>query len=258
VAIGVREVRAIGEQAATLGKGARAVDGRHPLSQRKARDVSDTSEGQRGQEHEQPIRALAREPVERSVEIRRVPELEGAEHQSQGSCRMLGGLPVAGWRRERGLPEHGDPGHRRHSLLQQRQPLTGDLRGDIDGQAGDVAPGAGQARDEPCAHRIRGERHDDRDGGRRSSGEGDRVVTPRHDGIDVQLDKLRHQGRQSVDLAVGESVIEPDVPPFDVAESLETVFERSQEVGVLLSGAGRDMAETVDLREWLRLERRAR
>ena len=158
-----------------------------------------------------------------------MPELERAEAEPKGHGRALRGLPVAGRPGQGGFPQDGDPGNPGRRVLQQGEALARDVGRDVDSQSRDVAPGPSEACHEARSDRVRRQRHDDRDGRRRPLGEGDRLVAPRHDRIDVQPDELRHQRRQPLDLAVGESVLEPEILPLDVAQPPEPVLERPQD-----------------------------
>jgi hypothetical protein len=96
----------------------------------------------------------------------------------------------------------------------------------------DVAARPGQLRDEPGAHWIAAERHDDRDRPRRLLGGSHRLGRRGDDHVDVEAHELGGETGESVGVAVRVSGLEDDVLALEVAEVAQTLAERLRVHGI--------------------------
>jgi len=92
------------------------------------------------------------------------------------------------------VPEHRDALQPRNYRLEDLQALRRDL-GDEDGDAGDVASGTRDARDEPGLHGVAFGDHDDGNRLRRLCSRPDRGQTRRDDHVHVVLDQVGGERR---------------------------------------------------------------
>ena len=132
-------------------------------------------------------------------------------------------------------------------LLEELDLLSADLRGELLGQPSDVAPGAGQAGDQPHPHRIRRVDHDDRDGRCRPLGRQGRGLRRGDDHVHLLLHKVGGHLREVLGLALGPAVLEHNVFPLHVTQLSQTIRKRHHDVGGCHRGRRHQKADAANL-----------
>jgi len=115
-------------------------------------------------------------------------------------------------------------------------------------QSRDVAAWPGQAGDEPCRYWVGGGGKDDRDRPCRLSGGPDQRAAAGHDDVDIDTDQLGCQFGVTLLRPLGITLLDSDVPTFDVPELLQALTECGEVVRRL--APTRQEADSVEPR-WL-------
>src|SRR5262245_45414126 len=98
------------------------------------------------------------------------------------------------------------------------------------GQPCDVAARAPEAGDQARSHWIERVQHDDRDRSCRLSGGLDPGRIGRHDGVDLETEKLGREAREPLGLPLRKPVVDRDVLTLDPTEVAQPVEERVNEM----------------------------
>ena len=116
-----------------------------------------------------------------------------------------------------GIPQHRDAGERRRELVQELKPLGGKVGGH-EGNAGDVAARAGEARHQPGLYGIVAHCHDDWDRTGRRAHEWCHVTAEHVDEIGLRRDQLAREHGQALRFALSGAGLEHNVLTFHVSE----------------------------------------
>jgi hypothetical protein len=115
------------------------------------------------------------------------------------------------------MPEYGDARHCGKQFLEKSETL-GDQFWAKKRRSGNISPGSREARHESILNRIAHRSRDNRDCGGcllRGTAAG---RPPGDDDIDFEVDQFGSESRKPIDLSIGTSRLDDDIPTFDIAE----------------------------------------
>jgi len=113
------------------------------------------------------------------------------------------------------IVQEGDPSGSREHLLEQLQPFPVKLGGQRN-HTRDISAWSGQVCDESQHHQVTARRRDDRDRTRRLLGREGGFASGCHHDVDLDIDQLGGQTRQSSHLSVSPPRLEDNVLAFYV------------------------------------------
>ena len=148
------------------------------------------------------------------------------------------------------MPQHGDAGGPRDSLLEQPEAL-GDQLGTDEGRPGHVAVRPRQTGDQPVTDRIGHPPDDDRNGSGCLLSRAARRRAHCNDHIDVASHQVSCQLGQPIQFPIGKSAFDGDVLSLDVTKVAQPLQERVETCGNL-HWAGHQRADPRHLLQLLR------
>ncbi len=151
----------------------------------------------------------------RAVEVVRSVGIGRDDLRPQFSPRRLELLQLGRCFRVAQVGQNADPGCPRHDLSRKLHLLGGQSL-HVGRNPGHIAPRPRLARDQPQMHGIGERGGHDRDRGRCRLRRHRGTAGGREDRAGAELDQLLCKRRQSLDVAVGESVHDVEIAPFDV------------------------------------------
>src|SRR5262249_9672661 len=116
-----------------------------------------------------------------------------------------------------GIPKKRHTGEPGDSFLKQLQPLPAELRGDI-AEAGDVAAGTREARDEPGPERIGADRHHNRNRMSLLFGRRNGRISGRHDHVHLEAYQLPREVWKTFGPGFGMAKLKAECLAFDMAK----------------------------------------
>ena len=135
---------------------------------------------------------------EHAVEVVRTADVcDGDRHAERGGPLFRAPRARSG---ESGPPQTATRGPR-NDLLEQLDVLLSELGYQM-GETGDVSARSPEARHQPLSDRIRHEPHDNRDRGGCLHGGGRAALPAGHDDVDLCIDEIGDQSRQTIRLAI--------------------------------------------------------
>lgn len=151
-----------------------------------------------------------------------------------------------------GIPQDPDARHRRRDLLEELEPLRGQVGGD-QRDTGDVSARAGETRDHLRLYWIVAHRHHDGNRARRRARERCDIATESEDQVWPALHELGSQPGKPLGFGLRVAVLVSEVASLDVPEITHAVAKRRQ-VRIVV---GRAVEEHSDARHLARLGARA-
>ena len=218
-------VDAVGHQPAGRGEEAEGIDRGQAVPGGEGDDGVAMRSGEGVRQNQQPAALFAREPRHHRLDLGIVVNRRGPHRHGEGRGRFLDGAQhQTGIGRGRGIVEDRHARDGRGDLRQHPQPFAGHRRVVI-AEAGDVAAGARQARDEALADRIGDEREHDRDRACLPPQRLDRRAALGQEHLGAERDQFRRVALEERGVAAGPAPVDAQIAALVPVERAEPLHQ---------------------------------